>query len=518
MEDYQLYEPIATGKSATIYKARKRRTLQYVAVKRVGKEELPRIRNSIAALYALRHPNVLGFVNWYATSKHVWTVTEYCAGGDLSSVITTDGCLPPESVRLFAADVVAGLSHVHARGFLMAELRPGGVLLDENGSLKLANFTFAQRIDDDMLPAKSKTTATALQYTPPELLLLNPETLPASLLSNNISDIEDLYGGSSARMSAVFSRAADLYALGVLIFEMALGVRPFGEPSAQQAICSIITQDAWAGTTQPAFSALESSCPPLAHLIRGLLHKDPLRRFGWPQLISHPFWCGNTSSLAGPPLVSLPSNDEIHRFDVEPHFSEYIAQRAAAGNLTAIISAAPTSPLAECDMSSITNANATVLGIVSTPTKREMLFPAKQVASTAQPAAAGYNGGSVATSHDPPDFVAHETVFDEEPATTGSARPGDKIIQSAIPDLTELAVPHDDSAYTYADSLLAADMAALALNASSVSNTEEATEWRAVPAARIADYSVAGPEGGGDDGKPSERLRGAAKHFHTVRD
>jgi len=60
-------------------------------------------------MYNLSHENVLKFINWYETSKHIWLIVEYCTGSDLLQLLRQDKRLPEASISTFGRDILVGL-------------------------------------------------------------------------------------------------------------------------------------------------------------------------------------------------------------------------------------------------------------------------------------------------------------------------------------------------------------------------------------------------------------------------
>lgn len=128
------YEEIGAGSHSRVYKARKRLGIEFVALRKVDKSRQPKLLNEVRALGELRHGNVLAFHGWYYTERHLWVVTEYCAGGDLAALLAHDGQLPEPTVVSLGLDALAALQHVHGRGFLAVDLTPRAFLLNESGT------------------------------------------------------------------------------------------------------------------------------------------------------------------------------------------------------------------------------------------------------------------------------------------------------------------------------------------------------------------------------------------------
>ena len=109
----RFYEEIGAGGFSNVYKGRKRRSVEFVAIRRVEKVHQPKVTAEVQAMHALRHDNVTRFFAWFATTNHLWLVTEYCAGGDLRRLLQQDGAMPEETILSFGVDLLAALLYVH---------------------------------------------------------------------------------------------------------------------------------------------------------------------------------------------------------------------------------------------------------------------------------------------------------------------------------------------------------------------------------------------------------------------
>ncbi|KAJ7980197.1 Serine/Threonine kinase family protein [Quillaja saponaria] len=255
MNQYHIYEAVGRGKYSTVYKGRKKNTIEYFAIKGVDKSQKSKVLQEVRILHSLDHSNVLKFFAWYETTAHVWLILEYCVGGDLLSILRQDGQLPEDSVHDIAHDLVKALQFLHSNAIIYCDLKPSNILLDENGRTKLPQ-------------AKRGTPS----YMAPELF-------------------ED--GG-------VHSYASDLWALGCVLYECYAGKPPFVGREFTELVKSIL-----ADPTPPLPG---NPSRPFVNLINSLLVKDPAERILWPELCGHAFW---RTKFTPVPLPAQPAFDDM---------------------------------------------------------------------------------------------------------------------------------------------------------------------------------------------------------------
>eukprot|EP00667_Euglena_gracilis_P025346 EG_transcript_29712 len=199
MQNYQIYEEIGKGKFSTVYKGRKKRSIDYYAVKSIEKSQRAKVLNEVQILHALNHPNVLKFYNWYETNNHLWLILEFCSGTDLLAILKADQALPEDTVQGFCRDIMDGLLYIHTRGVLYCDLKPSNVLVDGSGVVKLSDFGLAQHVDRLDYGANGGRRVGTPCYMAPELF----------------------------QEGGVHSFASDLWSLGCVLYELVTGKPPF---------------------------------------------------------------------------------------------------------------------------------------------------------------------------------------------------------------------------------------------------------------------------------------------------
>ena len=260
MDRYHIYEAIGRGKHSVVYKGRRKKTIQYYAIKSVDKSQRPRVLQEVQVLRSVSHPLVLKFHAWYETKNHLWLILEYCVGGDLLGLLKQDERLPERSVAVFARDLVAALRVLHRAGTLHCDLKPSNVLMDEDGRLKLCGFGLARKVAD-VTSSRGAPGQLSKRGTP---CYMAPELF---------------------REGGVHSFASDLWALGCVMYECAAGRPPFVSSSLSELMEMILTDD-----PPPVDDKKAAVSPEFENLVARLLDKDPTRRLDWDGLLSHPFW------------------------------------------------------------------------------------------------------------------------------------------------------------------------------------------------------------------------------------
>ncbi|HLI55049.1 MAG TPA: Stk1 family PASTA domain-containing Ser/Thr kinase [Acidimicrobiales bacterium] len=247
---YEIVRHIARGGMAQVYLARDLLLDRPVALKvlfpelSVDQSFVERFRREAKAAANLSHPNIVSVYDWGQGDSTYYIVMEYVDGPTLSQLLRS-GPLEPERAAAIAADVAAALEFAHRRGVIHRDVKPGNVLIDERGNVKVADFGIARAAGtSDNLTQTGSVMGTATYFSPEQ-----------------------------AQGYAVDPRS-DVYSLGVVLYEMVTGQPPFsGDNPVSIAYKHVKEAPVRPSLVNPAVPAA------LDAVIMKALAKDPAERY-----------------------------------------------------------------------------------------------------------------------------------------------------------------------------------------------------------------------------------------------
>jgi len=246
---YRIEAPLGHGGMATTYLARDLVLDRSVAVKVLQRgtpdpTDLARFQREARVAAAVSHPNVVQVYDAGQDGDIRFLVMEWVEGGDLAQFMRQNAPVPLDQAVRIALDVLHGLAAIHRAGIVHRDVKPANVLIDRQGRAKLTDFGIARRHDEPTLTSPVELLGTA-PYVAPERIRGEPAT-PAS----------------------------DLYAVGVLLYELLTGRLPFPgqtpeELLAQHVHAPPIPPRRWRHDIPPA----------LERVVLRALAKDPSARY-----------------------------------------------------------------------------------------------------------------------------------------------------------------------------------------------------------------------------------------------
>ncbi|MCE7005986.1 serine/threonine protein kinase [Kibdelosporangium philippinense] len=189
---YRLVHRIGTGAMGVVWQARDERLNRVVAVKQVLlqtglsqdeiNEALERVQREGRIAAKLHHPNAVTVFDVVDEDDAPWLVMEYVPSQSLAAAMKERGALPPLEVAAIGAQIAAALAAAHAAGIVHRDIKPGNILLADNGSVKITDFGIS-RASDDVTVTKTGLIAGTPAYLAPEVAYGKDPTPPTDVFS-----------------------------------------------------------------------------------------------------------------------------------------------------------------------------------------------------------------------------------------------------------------------------------------------------------------------------------------------
>ena len=149
---YELHRRLAAGGTAEVFLARDQLLNRPVAVKVLNAtlyeddEFVRRLRREAQVVASLNHQNIVGVFDQGEHEGAPFIVMEYVEGQSLADILRTDGALGADRAASVAVDVAAALDAAHRQGMVHMDVKPGNVLITDEGQVKLADFGIAKAL------------------------------------------------------------------------------------------------------------------------------------------------------------------------------------------------------------------------------------------------------------------------------------------------------------------------------------------------------------------------------------
>jgi eukaryotic-like serine/threonine-protein kinase len=207
---YIIERELGRGGMATVFLARDLRHQRQVALKlldpslaaEIGTD---RFEREIRLAARLQHPHICSVYDSGAAGDQLWFTMPYVEGESLETRLAREGTLPVEEALRIAREAALALAYAHEHGVVHRDIKPANLLLTRDGSVLVADFGIARALGNTTGTGEPKLTQSGF----------SPGT-PAYMSPEQQAGVADVDGRS------------DIYSLGVVLFEMLVGERPFG--------------------------------------------------------------------------------------------------------------------------------------------------------------------------------------------------------------------------------------------------------------------------------------------------
>ncbi len=253
--EYEIESVLGKGAMGMVYLARDRRIGRRVALKTVqvqqqfddeseANEFYQRLQREAEVCGAMQHPNIVTLYEpGYENNVISFLATEWVEGESLRDRLKRSKPLPLDDALRIGEDILRGLTYAHAKGVIHRDIKPANILLTSDGQAKIADFGIAR-------PAGSTLTQVGSMLGTPNYM--SPEQV---------------------KCSDVTARS-DLFSVGVVMYELLTGVKPFSAPDVSGILRNVVEKD------PPLASEVNVDVPEnVARMVARLLPKAPEERF-----------------------------------------------------------------------------------------------------------------------------------------------------------------------------------------------------------------------------------------------
>ena len=198
----EIGEAIAIGGMGAVYRARQPELDRIVALKILPPElcvdpaYLERFRTEARAMAQLNHPNLVGVYDFGEASGFFYFIMEFVEGQNLAGLLHSNGPFGPEFALPVLQHVCEGMSYAHGKGVIHLDLKPGNIMLDNEGVVKILDFGLAKLLDPTTGEAHENLGTP--DYAAPERF----------------------------QADAAIDHRSDIYSMGIILYEMLVGTPP----------------------------------------------------------------------------------------------------------------------------------------------------------------------------------------------------------------------------------------------------------------------------------------------------
>lgn len=262
---YAISNCIGRGSFSTVYKGHTNRgryevvAIKCIQISTLSKRARENLIQEINILRQINHENVVSMKKFTWDRNNIYLILDYCPGGNLAEFIRSKGRLSEFLVQHFAQQLVQGLAVLHSGNIVHSDLKPANILLSlppvgscRNVRLKIADFGFSSILDSN------ESYTIGIKGSP---LYMAPEVLSAQ----------------------PYSGKADLFSLGIILYECLFGTAPYKTNDLGLLTKRILSDDP---IRIPKSIDISDEC---CDLLARMLVKDQKSRMNFEELYRHPF-------------------------------------------------------------------------------------------------------------------------------------------------------------------------------------------------------------------------------------
>ena len=258
---YRIIRQVGYGGMSTVFLAEDINLGRDVAVKvfwpRPGetKDFLRRFSREARVLAQLDHPTILPVYDYGEQDGQAYLVMPYMPGGSLKDKLKECNALLPAEAISLTIEMLNALQYAHERGLIHRDIKPGNMLFKSDGKLMLCDFGLVKVISPD---TEGKSAFETTSETGPAITG-TPEYMPPEQINGHPTF------------------ASDIYSIGIVLYEMLTGVRPFTSNNVMSVLMKQMSEQ-----PRPPREINPTISPQLQVIVLRAIEKDPLRRYQQP--------------------------------------------------------------------------------------------------------------------------------------------------------------------------------------------------------------------------------------------
>ncbi|KOB69887.1 Serine/threonine-protein kinase 6 [Operophtera brumata] len=279
LTDFELGRPLGKGKFGNVYLAREKESHYVVALKVLFKSQIQdaeiehQVRREVEIQCRLRHPNILRMYGYFHDEKRIYLILEYAKHGALYHLLKQCKRFDEKTAASYVRDLAKALLYCHSKKVIHRDIKPENLLIGHKMELKMADFGWSVHSPS----SRRMTLCGTLDYLSPEMVEGKPHNY-----------------------------AVDIWSLGVLCYELLVGMPPFDAIDSHQTYKKI----RYVIIKYPAFISEKAK-----DLMGKLLVVNPEQRMPLANVLQHPWIVENAPEGSHPPANNShpPANNPRHQ-------------------------------------------------------------------------------------------------------------------------------------------------------------------------------------------------------------
>jgi serine/threonine-protein kinase OSR1/STK39 len=260
---YELVNLVGKGASSAVYEARCLTNQQTLAVKLIDLDDSPNdinyLHSEIAVWSCYQHPNIVPYYGSFVSGKALYVLMQYLSGGSIYDIIRhsfPNGFKDETVIATILRSIVVALAHIHRRGHIHRDIKPGNAIVGADGTVKIGDFGVAATLFENGRRRRARFTLTGTPcYMAPEIL-----------------------DGQTG-----YTEKVDVWSLGITAIELATGSAPYATMHEVEIVQRILKAPPPQLPRNGGFSS------ELRDFVRRCTNFDPRRRPSADDLLAHPF-------------------------------------------------------------------------------------------------------------------------------------------------------------------------------------------------------------------------------------